>query len=82
MTGEPVGDLIRHEADLIECGLRLQRQGLDLLHAEMRALAGILPAGHPPPGSAAAAPTKWAAGAEARARTEAETEACFDNMPV
>ncbi|MCU0825863.1 MAG: hypothetical protein MUE52_00285 [Tabrizicola sp.] len=36
-------DLIRQEADLIEAGLQLQSQGLDLLLAEMRALANVLP---------------------------------------
>jgi hypothetical protein len=36
-------DLIRDEADLLAAGLELQHQGLDLLLAEMRALAMILP---------------------------------------
>jgi hypothetical protein len=70
MTGTSVADLIRDEAAVIDCGLRLQRQGLDLLLAEMRALAGILPALHPAPYPGAA---PW---------TEDDAEACFDNMPV
>jgi hypothetical protein len=45
MTREPSTDeLMRHEADLIGDGLRLQSQCLDLLLAEMRALALLLPA--------------------------------------
>ena len=61
-------DLIRHEADLIQAGLAMQSslqcQGLELLLAEMCALAQMLP-GTPHP-----------------ARSDAETEADFDNMPV
>ena len=36
-------DLIRDEADLLAAGLELQHQGLELLLAEMHALATILP---------------------------------------
>ncbi|MCX7289044.1 MAG: hypothetical protein NTW20_16250 [Rhodobacterales bacterium] len=38
-----VADVFRQEADLIKAGTQLQEQGLDLLIAEMRALAAILP---------------------------------------
>jgi hypothetical protein len=68
MTTLTAADLIRQEADLIVSGLalqvQLQEQGLDLLCAEMHALAQMLP------------------GAPHPARSEAETEADFDNMPV
>lgn len=47
MTGRTVTpkptDLIREEAELLAAGLELQHQGLELLLAEMRALATILP---------------------------------------
>jgi hypothetical protein len=59
-------DLIRKEAALLDSGLKLQSQCLDLLLAEMQALARVIPA-------AAAVPDT---------RTDAETEAGFDNMPV
>jgi hypothetical protein len=36
-------DLIREETELLAAGLELQQQGLELLLAEMRALANILP---------------------------------------
>ena len=39
MTRSKPADLIREEADLLAAGLELQHQGLDLLLAEMRALA-------------------------------------------
>ena len=65
MTRGSPADLIRHEADLIESGLRLQSQGLELLLAEMRALAGLMPGISPP-----------------AAKSDAETEAGFDNLPV
>lgn len=42
-------DLLRQEADLIEAGAKLQEQGLDLLLAEMRALATLLPGYAPAP---------------------------------
>ena len=66
MTARDPADLIRQEAELIESGIAFQTRGLELLLAEMRALAGMLPgvAPVPAPGS------------------EAETEASFDNMPV
>lgn len=64
----PAADMLRHEADLIEAGMRLQEQGLGLLLAEMQALAGMIP-------GAAALHT-------GPARSDAETEADFDNMPV
>lgn len=63
-------DLIRQEADLIEAGMKLQEQGLDLLMVEMNALAAMIP------GTGAVHTTK------SEAETEAETEAGFDNMPV
>lgn len=60
MTPTPA-DPIRQEADLLA---DLQAQGLEVLRAELIALAALLPgAPHPP-------------------RSEAETEADFDNMPV
>ena len=62
----PLDDLIRQEANLIEGALQMQSQGLEILLTEMHALAGMLP------GMAFSAGT----------RTEAETEAGFDNMPV
>jgi hypothetical protein len=37
------GNLIRTEADLLAAGINLQQQGLDLLLAEMRALAAMIP---------------------------------------
>jgi hypothetical protein len=45
-------DPLRHEPDLIEVGMKLQEQGLDLLLAEMRALASLIP------GSTAPHPTE------------------------
>jgi hypothetical protein len=65
MTRGTPPDLKGQEVDLIESGLQLQSQGLALLLAEMRALAGLMPGAIVP-----------------AARTEAETEAAFDNMPV
>jgi hypothetical protein len=70
MTKAKPADLIHQEADLIETGLQMQAQGLELLLAEMRALAGVFSATDPlqePKSDAAAA---------------AETEEGFDNMPV
>lgn len=43
MTARTPADLIRDEADLLAAGLELQHQGLDLLLAEMRALAALMP---------------------------------------
>lgn len=43
MTARKPGDLIRDEADLLAAGIELQHQGLDLLLAEMRALAALMP---------------------------------------
>lgn len=43
MTARTPADLIRDEADLLAAGMELQHQGLDLLLAEMRALAALLP---------------------------------------
>ncbi|MDP3195758.1 hypothetical protein [Tabrizicola sp.] len=40
-------DLIREEADLLAAGLELQQQGMELLLAEMRALAAMLPGEDP-----------------------------------
>jgi hypothetical protein len=64
MKSPTPADLIRQEADLVEAGLRLQSQGLDLLLAEMQALASVLP------------------GQAAPARSDADIETDFDNMPV
>jgi hypothetical protein len=63
-------NLIRQEVELIESGLQMQSQGLELLLAEMRALAGLIPGATPP------------VDARTAAETDAETEAGFDNMPV
>lgn len=70
MTKDTSNDLIRKEAELIETGVALQAQGLDLLLAEMQALAGMM-----------ALTTKPKSAAD-EAASEAETEAGFDNMPV
>lgn len=43
MTARKPADLIRDEADLLVAGIELQHQGLDLLLAEMRALAALMP---------------------------------------
>jgi hypothetical protein len=43
MTSRKPKDLIRDEADLLVAGIELQNQGLDLLLAEMRALAALMP---------------------------------------
>lgn len=59
-------DLIQKEAELIEAGMTLQSQGMQLLLAEMRALAGMMPGVDVFP----------------KAATDSETEAGFDNMPV
>jgi hypothetical protein len=59
-------DLIRQEVALVESGVELQSQGLALLLAEMQALAGMI--------SASAVPYET--------KSDAETEADFDNMPV
>lgn len=37
------GDIVRDEADLLAAGMKLQHQGLELLLAEMRALAALMP---------------------------------------
>jgi len=63
-------DMLRQEAELIETGLQLQSQGLEILLAEMRALARLIPGATPP------------TEAQTAAETDAETEAGFDNMPV
>jgi hypothetical protein len=70
MTKDTSNDLIRKEAELVETGLALQAQGLDLLLAEMQALAGLM------------ALTTKPKPAVDEAASEAETEAGFDNMPV
>ena len=41
-TPQPA-DLLREEVDLLAAGVELQHQGLELLLAEMRALASLLP---------------------------------------
>jgi hypothetical protein len=43
MTARKPADLVRDEADLLEAGITLQNQGLELLLAEMRALAALMP---------------------------------------
>ncbi len=72
-TSDAVGsDLIRQEVDLIEAGLALQTDGLRLLLAEMQGLAALIP--HVTPADAP--------DAETEAKSEAEIEAAFDNMPI
>jgi hypothetical protein len=73
MTKEDPNDLVRKEAELIESGLALQSQSLDLLLAEMHALASLMT------GSTAPGPVT---DPKTEAEAEAETEAGFDNMPV
>lgn len=50
MTARKPADLIRDEAELLAAGMELQQQGLELLLAEMRALAVLMPGeeGHLP----------------------------------
>jgi hypothetical protein len=43
MTARTPTDLIRGEAELLAAGIELQQQGLELLLAEMRALAALMP---------------------------------------
>ncbi len=43
MTPETPADLIRQELELIDQGVAMQTQGLQLLLAEMHALAAMLP---------------------------------------
>ena len=43
MTPRTPADLIREGAALLATGIELQRQGLDLLLAEMYALAALMP---------------------------------------
>lgn len=43
MTARKPADLIRDEADLVVASIELQQQGLELLLAEMRALAALMP---------------------------------------
>jgi hypothetical protein len=43
MTARTPTDLIRDEAELLAAGIELQQQGLELLLAEMRALAALMP---------------------------------------
>lgn len=43
MTSRKPAELVRDEADLLTAGIELQHQGLDLLLAEMRALAALMP---------------------------------------
>jgi hypothetical protein len=43
MTARTPADLICEEAELLRTGIELQQQGLDLLLAEMRALAALMP---------------------------------------
>mgnify|MGYP006209464919 CR=1 FL=1 len=43
MTARTPAELIQDEADLLAAGIKLQNQALDLLLAEMRALAAMMP---------------------------------------
>ncbi|WP_135449100.1 hypothetical protein [Tabrizicola caldifontis] len=66
---DPTEDLIRKEAELLQAGIELQGQNLELLLAEMQALAALMPGAKVP-------------GTQLHHPTEAETEEGFDNMPV
>ncbi|MFC3087599.1 hypothetical protein [Tabrizicola soli] len=66
MTGKTSEDLVQAEAELLSAGIALQEQGLALLLAEMQALKGVMSGSVP----------------LAEPKTDAETEADFDNMPV
>lgn len=68
MTHPTPATVLQQEADLLEAGIALQTQGLQLLLAEMRALAAMMPTGDLPD------PQDQA--------TDASIEASFDNMPV
>jgi hypothetical protein len=43
MTAKTPKDLMHEETDLLEAGIELQHQGLELLLAEMRALSTLIP---------------------------------------
>ncbi|MFN3992395.1 MAG: hypothetical protein ACK4IU_05750 [Tabrizicola flagellatus] len=43
MNARKPADLIRDEAEFVAAGIELQQQGLELLLAEMRALATLIP---------------------------------------
>ena len=43
MTARTAANLIRNEAELLASGAKLQTQSLELLLAEMRALAALIP---------------------------------------
>lgn len=68
MSDPKPSDLIKEEAEVLEAGLELQKQGLKLLLAEMQALVALLP-----PGERQKAPPE---------ETDASIEAGFDNLPV
>jgi len=76
MTSQHPADLIPQETDLVEAGLTLQHQGLQLLFAEMRALAALMP------GNPSASAIHPGGNHRPDASTDAEIEAGFDNMPV
>jgi len=76
MTTPTSKTLIEQEAELLETGLALQQEGLRLLLAEMTALATLIP------GAEVMAEVLAPVDPEAAARTEAEVEASFDNMPI
>jgi hypothetical protein len=76
MNSPSPADLIRQETDLLQAGLTLQQQGLQLLLAEMCALAAVMP------GNPSTDPAQTGAGQHPGTSTDAEIEASFDNMPV
>jgi hypothetical protein len=43
MTAKNIADLIRAESELLSAGIKMQTQGLELLLAEMHALAALMP---------------------------------------
>lgn len=50
-TTNPPDDLLRLEADVMQAGLKAQARTLDLMLAEMRALAALMPGQAGPPRS-------------------------------
>ena len=73
----PIAAMARMAGQMTAAAAAGQAVGLNVLLAEMQALAGVMPGVMTLPDPAQAAPDE----AEER-RQQAETEANFDNMPV
>lgn len=73
----PIAAMARMAGQMTAAAAAGQAVGLNVLLAEMQALAGVMPGVMTLPDPAEAAPDE----AEER-RQQAETEANFDNMPV